>query len=59
MSVLKPFTEHGLRVLGTKKKLFRRLASTMAALFNRHGVFNAGCVVGNPCCEVNCVCAKW
>ncbi|HOY29594.1 MAG TPA: hypothetical protein PLR96_11505 [Flavobacteriales bacterium] len=42
MSVLKPFTEHGLRVIGSEKELLRRLARTKAVLFDWDGVFNDG-----------------
>lgn len=42
MSVLKPFTENGLRVIGSEKELLRRLARTKAVLFDWDGVFNDG-----------------
>lgn len=42
MSVLKPFTEQGLRVIGSEKELLRRLARTKAVLFDWDGVFNDG-----------------
>ena len=42
MSLLQPFTTHGLRVIGSEKELLRRLARTKAALFDWDGVFNDG-----------------
>jgi 3-deoxy-D-manno-octulosonate 8-phosphate phosphatase (KDO 8-P phosphatase) len=42
MSVLKPFIDNGLRVIGSEKELLRRLAHTKAVLFDWDGVFNDG-----------------
>ena len=42
MSTLKPFTEKGLRVIGSEKDLLLRLARTKAILFDWDGVFNDG-----------------
>ena len=42
MSLLKPFTDNGLRVIGSEKELLRRLARTKAVLFDWDGVFNDG-----------------
>jgi 3-deoxy-D-manno-octulosonate 8-phosphate phosphatase (KDO 8-P phosphatase) len=42
MSTLKPFTDNGLRVIGTEKDLLRRLARTKAVIFDWDGVFNNG-----------------
>ena len=42
MSVLKPFIDNGLRVIGSEKELLRRLARTKAVLFDWDGVFNDG-----------------
>ncbi|MCC7501625.1 MAG: hypothetical protein IT229_03800 [Flavobacteriales bacterium] len=39
---LKPFTDNGLRVIGSEKELLRRLARTKAVLFDWDGVFNDG-----------------
>ena len=42
MSALKPFTDNGLRVIGSEPELLRRLARTKAVLFDWDGVFNDG-----------------
>jgi 3-deoxy-D-manno-octulosonate 8-phosphate phosphatase (KDO 8-P phosphatase) len=42
MSALIPFTDNGLRVIGSEKELLRRLARTKAVLFDWDGVFNDG-----------------
>jgi 3-deoxy-D-manno-octulosonate 8-phosphate phosphatase (KDO 8-P phosphatase) len=42
MSALTPFTDNGLRVIGSEKELLRRLARTKAVLFDWDGVFNDG-----------------
>jgi 3-deoxy-D-manno-octulosonate 8-phosphate phosphatase (KDO 8-P phosphatase) len=42
MSVLKPFTENGLRTTAPEPELLRRLARTKAVLFDWDGVFNDG-----------------
>ncbi len=42
MSLLKPFTDNGLRVIGSEKELLRRLARTKAVIFDWDGVFNNG-----------------
>jgi len=42
MSALQPFTDNGLRVIGSEKDLIRRLARTKAVLFDWDGVFNDG-----------------
>ncbi len=42
MSLLKPLTDKGLRVIGSEKELLRRLARTKAVLFDWDGVFNDG-----------------
>lgn len=42
MLSLKPFTDNGLRVIGSEKELLRRLARTKAVLFDWDGVFNDG-----------------
>ncbi|MBK9289322.1 MAG: phosphatase [Flavobacteriales bacterium] len=39
---MKPFTDNGLRVIGSEKELLRRLARTKAVLFDWDGVFNDG-----------------
>ena len=42
MLSLKPFTDNGLRVIGSEEELLRRLARTKAVLFDWDGVFNDG-----------------
>jgi 3-deoxy-D-manno-octulosonate 8-phosphate phosphatase (KDO 8-P phosphatase) len=42
MTSLKPFTDNGLRVIGSEKELLRRLTRTKAVLFDWDGVFNDG-----------------
>lgn len=42
MSLLLPFTTHGLRTTASEPELLRRLAHTKAVLFDWDGVFNDG-----------------
>ncbi len=42
MSLLQPFTDNGLRLIGSEKELLRRLARTKAVLLDWDGVFNDG-----------------
>jgi 3-deoxy-D-manno-octulosonate 8-phosphate phosphatase (KDO 8-P phosphatase) len=42
MSLLLPFTTHGLRTTASEPELLRRLARTKAVLFDWDGVFNDG-----------------
>ena len=42
MSLLQPFTDNGLRLIGSEKELLRRLARTKDVLFDWDGVFNDG-----------------
>lgn len=42
MSLLQPFTTHGLRTTAPEPELLRRLARTKAVLFDWDGVFNDG-----------------